>query len=146
MKNRRQKGNKILEVENLSKEFPGVKALSNFDFELHRGEVHCLIGENGAGKSTFIKILSGFFKPNSGKMFIDGYQYSFLNPYLARKIGIQTVYQEDILVPQISASENIFLGSEKKNQKLFVSYKGMVNRAKKLANNLGIYLRIEEKY
>ena len=103
---------KILDVKNITKEFPGVKALTDFSFDLYKGEVHCLIGENGAGKSTFIKILSGAFPPNSGEIIISGEKHSFLIPQIARRLGIQTVYQEDILVPCISAAENIFLGTE----------------------------------
>jgi ribose transport system ATP-binding protein len=141
-----QKITRVLEVEGLCKDFPGVRALSDFSFELYKGEVHCLIGENGAGKSTFIKILSGFFKPTAGNIFIDGDNYNFLTPHLARKIGIQTVYQEDILVPQISASENIFLGSEKDDKKLFISYKRMADRARRLANKIGIDINMEESY
>lgn len=101
---------KILDVKNITKEFPGVKALTNFSFDLYKGEAHCLIGENGASKSTFIKILSGAFPSNSGEIFISGERHGFLMPHIARRLGIQTVYQEDILVPCISAAENILLG------------------------------------
>jgi ribose transport system ATP-binding protein len=122
MKNNFSKQEKILDVINLSKEFPGVKALSNFNFDLYKGEVHCLIGENGAGKSTFIKILSGALAPSEGDIFFKNNKYTFLTPHLARQFGIQTAYQEDILVPCITAAENIFLGSEDKNQKFFINY------------------------
>lgn len=71
---------KILDVKNITKEFPGVKALTDFSFDLYKGEVHCLIGENGAGKSTFIKILSGAFPPNSREIFVSGERHSFLMP------------------------------------------------------------------
>lgn len=137
---------KILDVKNITKEFPGVKALINFNFELYKGEVHCLIGENGAGKSTFIKILSGAFEPDGGEIFIDGEKHKFLTPHLARKLGIQTVYQEDILVPHISAAENIFLGSEDNDQKFFISYNKIIKQADKLAKQLGISIRVEEIY
>ena len=137
---------KILYAKNINKEFPGVKALSNFNFDLYKGEVHCLIGENGAGKSTFIKILSGALKPNGGDIFIDVNKYNFLTPHLARSIGIQTVYQEDILVPHISAAENIFLGFGNKDQKFFISYRKIIENAKKLANQLGINTNVEELY
>jgi len=137
---------KILYAKNINKEFPGVKALSNFNFDLYKEEIHCLIGENGAGKSTFIKILSGAFKPNGGDIFIDGNKYNFLTPHLARSIGIQTVYQEDILVPHISAAENIFLGFGNNDQKFFISYRKIIENAKKLANQLGINTNVEELY
>ena len=76
---------KILDVRNITKEFPGVKSLTNFSFDLYRGEVHCLIGENGAGKSTFIKILSGAFPPNSKEIIISKEKQDFLLPQLARR-------------------------------------------------------------
>jgi ABC-type sugar transport system ATPase subunit len=146
MGNIMNKKEKILFVKNISKEFPGVKALSNFNFELLSGEVHCIVGENGAGKSTFIKILSGAFMPNSGQIYIDQHEYNFLTPNQARQIGIQTVYQEDILVPSISAAENIFLGSEKIKQKFFINYRKIFKEAQKLTEQLGIELDVTELY
>jgi ribose transport system ATP-binding protein len=138
---------KVLEVKNLSKEFPGVRALTDFNFDLYKGEVHCLIGENGAGKSTFIKILSGAFPPNSGEISISGEKHSFLSPHIARRLGIQTVYQEDILVPCITAAENIFLGTEILNgKKLFVSNSRILSQADKLAKQFGINIRVGEIY
>jgi ABC-type sugar transport system ATPase subunit len=137
---------KILDVKNITKEFPGVKALTNFNFDLKKGEVHCLIGENGAGKSTFIKILSGAFKPNSGEIYINNGKHYYLTPYLARKTGIQTVYQEDILVPQITAAENIFLGSEIDNQKFFINYNKTIKLAENLAEQIGINIKVNEIY
>lgn len=137
---------KILDVKNITKEFPGVKALTNFNFDLKKGEVHCLIGENGAGKSTFIKILSGAFKPNSGEIYINNGKHYYLTPYLARKTGIQTVYQEDILVPQITAAENIFLGSEIDNQKFFINYNKIIKLAENLAEQIGINIKVNEIY
>jgi ribose transport system ATP-binding protein len=147
MENNLSDKEKILEVKNLSKEFPGVKALTNFNFDLYEGEVHSLIGENGAGKSTFIKLLSGAFQPDSGEMIISGEKHNFFTPHTARRLGIQTVYQEDILVPNISAAENIFLGTELVNgKKLFVSYNKMLNQADKLAKQFGINIRVDEIY
>jgi len=147
MENNSLEKEKILEVKNLSKEFPGVKALTDFDFDLYAGEVHCLVGENGAGKSTFIKLLSGAFQPNSGVMIMNGEQHKFFTPHTARRLGIQTVYQEDILVPGISAAENIFLGTEiVKNKKFFINYSTMLKRAKDLAEQIGIKLDVGEIY
>jgi ribose transport system ATP-binding protein len=141
------KTEKILEVKNLSKEFPGVLALSDFDFDLYQGEVHGLVGENGAGKSTFIKLLSGVFQPNSGEMTISGEKHYSFTPDVARRLGIQTAYQEDILVPGISAAENIFLGTELvHSQKFFVNYRIMIDRANELAEQFGISLKVDEIY
>jgi ribose transport system ATP-binding protein len=147
MENNLLEKEKILDVKNLSKEFPGVRALTNFNFDLYKGEVHSLIGENGAGKSTFIKLLSGAFQPDSGAMIISNEKHNFFTPHIARRLGIQTVYQEDILVPCISAAENIFLGTELINErKLFVSYNKIFNQANKLAKQFGINIKVDEIY
>jgi len=147
MENNLLEKEKILEVKNITKEFTGVKALTNFNFDLYKGEVHCLIGENGAGKSTFIKILSGAIQPNSGEIIIDNKKHTFLTPHISRKLGIQAVYQENILVPAITAAENIFLGAESiDNKKLFVSYKQIFNQANELAKKIGINTKIDEIY
>lgn len=137
----------ILEVKKINIEFPGVKALTDFNFDVYKGEVHALIGENGAGKSTFIKILSGANIPNSGEISIGGGKYNSLTPHQARKLGIQTVYQEDILVPSITAAENIFLGVETANgKKAFISYKQIFAQARELAKQIGVKLKIDEIY
>lgn len=137
---------KIIEVKNLSKDFLGVKALSNFYFDLYKGEVHCLIGENGAGKSTFIKILSGAISPNRGEIYIEGEKYNSLNPSIARKLGIQTVYQDEDLVSSITVAENIFLGSQKDNQRFFMNYRGIFKLAKELMASMNISIRADELY
>jgi len=138
---------KVLEVKNITKEFTGVKALTNFNFDLYKGEVHCLIGENGAGKSTFIKILSGAIQPNSGEIIIDNKKHAFLTPHISRKLGIQAVYQENILVPSITAAENIFLGVKSiDSKKIFVSYKQIFDQANELAKKIGINTKIDEIY
>jgi ribose transport system ATP-binding protein len=136
----------VLEVRNINKIFPGVHALKDFQFQLRKGEVHCLIGENGAGKSTFIKILSGAYTPTSGEIFINGEYYPSLSTSLVRSIGIQTVYQEDILVPQITAAENIFLGSKNQKRSFVVNYKDMTRRARRLAEEYGIDLDVTRLY
>ncbi len=147
MENNLSEKEKILDVKNLSKEFPGVRALTGFNFDLYKGEVHGLIGENGAGKSTFIKLLSGAFQPDSGEIIIGSEKHNFFTPHIARRLGIQTVYQEDILVPCISAAENILLGTELLNgRKFFVSYSKMLSHTDKLAKQFGINIRADEIY
>ncbi|MGM0365941.1 MAG: sugar ABC transporter ATP-binding protein [Actinomycetota bacterium] len=138
--------NKVVETKNLNKSFPGVRALVDFSFKLREGEVHCLIGENGAGKSTFIKILSGAYYPDSGNININSSSHPRLTPAEARSLGIQTVYQEDILVSQITAAENIFLGSQAVGRKFFVSYTQLNKKARELARSYGIELEVEKPY
>ncbi len=102
----------IIRLNNISKSFPGVKALKNVSFDLKEGEVHCLCGENGAGKSTLIKILSGVYQPDeSGEIIFDGKKVD-MSPHLAMSIGIQTIYQEHMVFGYMNIAENIFAGME----------------------------------
>jgi galactofuranose transport system ATP-binding protein len=100
----------ILEIRNLNKAFEGVMAVDHVSFSVRRGEVHALMGENGAGKSTVIKIISGIHKADSGEVIYDGKTCSFSNALGAQHAGISTVYQELNMIPALSVSENIFLG------------------------------------
>jgi len=97
---------------NISKTFPGVRALSNIDFDLMPGEIHCICGENGAGKSTLIKILSGAYQPDPGGAIEFEGRKRTLTPRLAIELGIQTIYQEHNIFPHLSVTENIFAGLE----------------------------------
>ncbi|MDG3085375.1 ATP-binding cassette domain-containing protein [Vibrio hannami] len=99
-----------LEFNNISKQFPGVKALSNISFRTNAGSVHALMGENGAGKSTLLKTLSGLHQPTEGELVIDGEPISFSSAVDALEQGIAIIYQELNLVPELSVAENIFLG------------------------------------
>ena len=102
----------ILKLRNISKTFPGVRALQNISFDLKENEVHCLCGENGAGKSTLIKILSGAYQPDEGgEIYFEGRKI-VLNPHFAMKMGILTIYQEHVVFETLSIVENIFTGSE----------------------------------
>jgi len=102
----------LLRLENISKSFPGVKALQNISFDLRKGEVHCLCGENGAGKSTLIKILSGAYQPDEGGQIIFEGKTVRLSPHLAISMGIQTIYQEHTVFKHLNITENIFTGLE----------------------------------
>jgi simple sugar transport system ATP-binding protein len=102
----------IVTIKGLSKEFPGVRALSNVDFTLRRGEIHGLMGENGAGKSTLIKVLTGLYGKDGGDIFLDGRPLELNSPEDAPKFGISTVYQEINLIPALSVAENIYIGRE----------------------------------
>jgi ribose transport system ATP-binding protein len=104
--------NPILEMQSISKSFPGVGALRHVDFDIIRGEVHILLGENGAGKSTLIKILAGVYPPDTGLVLWHGQPVQFKNPRDAHQAGINIIYQESSLIPHLSVAENIFLGNE----------------------------------
>jgi simple sugar transport system ATP-binding protein len=104
--------NVILTMRGISKEFPGVKALSNVDFTLCKGEIHALMGENGAGKSTLVKVLTGVYVKDSGEIRIEGHNepVSIRSPQDAQNLGISTVYQEITLCPNLTVAENMFIG------------------------------------
>lgn len=110
----------ILEMKNISKSFPGVKALDQVNFQVKKGEIHCLVGENGAGKSTLMKVLSGVYAYGSyeGDIVFDGKVQQFANISDSEKTGIAIIYQELALVPELTVYENIFLGHEIKKGRL----------------------------
>jgi len=103
----------IVEMRNINKSFPGVKALSNISFSVKPGEVHVLLGENGAGKSTLMKVLSGVYHPDSGSIVLNGVEHSKLNPRISREGGISIIYQELSVVNWLDIRENIFMGRMK---------------------------------
>ncbi len=120
----------ILEMKNITKEFPGVKALSNVSFEVAKGEIHCLVGENGAGKSTLMKILSGVYSHGNytGDILFNGQIQNFSTISDSEKAGIAIIYQELALIPEMTVYENIFLGNEIRNGFL-VNWNETVKRA-----------------
>ena len=102
----------ILELKGITKIFPGVKALNNVQFQLKKGDVHALMGENGAGKSTFIKVITGVHKAEEGEMFLEGKKVDFKGPKDAQAAGIAAVYQHPTSYPDLTVAENIFMGHE----------------------------------
>lgn len=102
--------NKVLELKNIHKSFPGVLALQGVDFTLREGEIHALMGENGAGKSTLIKVITGVYTKDEGTISLSGKEVSIKSPQDAQKVGISTVYQEITLCPNLSVAENMYIG------------------------------------
>ncbi|MFH2114473.1 MAG: sugar ABC transporter ATP-binding protein [Spirochaetota bacterium] len=102
----------IVEMKKIRKKFPGVRALADVDFRLFGGEVHALMGQNGAGKSTLVKVLTGVYRQDDGEILIEGKPVKPDSPLAARKLGINTVYQEVNLCHNLSVMENIFIGKE----------------------------------
>ncbi len=132
----------LLELREINKYFPGVHALKDAQFEVRRGEVHALIGENGAGKSTMIKIISGVYQPDTGEILLDGQRVHFNNPREAHGAGIATIYQELGLYPELSVAENIFMGHAPTKQRFFfqtIDWERMEAEAEALLAELNIH-------
>ena len=109
-----------LQFDGISKDFPGVRALSDVSFSVGAGEIHGLLGENGAGKSTLLRILSGVYRPSAGRVLIDGVPVTLNNPVAARAAGVAMIHQELQQVPRLSVAQNMFLGHPLTRGGLFV--------------------------
>ena len=131
----------ILTLKNITKEFPGVKALDDVTINIERGTIHGLVGENGAGKSTLIKVLAGIYQPNKGEIILDGKPCRFNSPIEARRAGISVVHQEIKLAEPLSVAENMFLGNVQLKNGL-VDWKGMRRRAREIVEDLGMDIDI----
>lgn len=125
----------VLELKGITKIFPGVKALNNVHFQLKKGEVHALMGENGAGKSTFIKVITGVHKAEEGEIYLDGKKVDFKGPKDAQKAGIAAVYQHPTSYPELTVAENIFMGHEIMKHGM-IQWKLMNQEAAKLLSEL----------
>ncbi|MBE5916076.1 MAG: sugar ABC transporter ATP-binding protein [Pseudobutyrivibrio ruminis] len=125
----------ILELKGITKIFPGVKALNNVQFQLKKGEVHALMGENGAGKSTFIKVITGVHKAEEGEMFLNGQKVDFRGPRDAQLAGIAAVYQHPTSYPDLSVTENIFMNHEIKKHGI-IQWKEMNKKAQEFLDEL----------
>ena len=138
--------NTVLEMKNIHKSFPGVRALKGVDFHLNKGEIHALMGENGAGKSTLIKVLTGVYSKDEGQIFIDGNDkaVSIHSPQEAQKLGISTVYQEITLCPNLSVAENMYIG---RSNKIYQNWKKMNEDADKILGlNIGADDYVEKPF
>lgn len=127
----------ILEVKDVSKSFPGVKALQDVSFFLRKGSVHALLGENGAGKSTLVNILSGLYKPDKGNIFIEGKEVHFENTIQSQRCGISVIHQELNLCWNLTVAENIFLNREITGPLGFCRIQDMNEAARNLLEKVG---------
>ncbi|HWQ78923.1 MAG TPA: sugar ABC transporter ATP-binding protein [Anaerovoracaceae bacterium] len=133
----------ILEIVDLKKTYPGVVALDHVSINVKRGEIHAIVGENGTGKSTLIKAISGAIVPDEGAICFDGKKYAHLDPKLSAHIGIGVIYQEFNLVPALSVAENIFLGNYYGNA-ITVDFKEMNRRAAQAMEKIGVRIPPEQ--
>lgn len=127
----------ILELKNITKVFPGVKALDRVSVSIQRGTVHALVGENGAGKSTLIKVLAGIYHPEEGEVYLDGVKVDLRTPYESQQKGISVVHQELKMSETLSVAENVFLGNLMYKGRI-VDWKGMRRRASEMLGELGV--------
>ena len=133
----------LLEMRNIDKVFPGVRALSNVDFTLHAGEIHSLMGENGAGKSTLVKVLTGVYPKDGGTIHLNGRAISPKTPKEAQEEGISTVYQEVNLCPNLTVAENIFIGREPRRFG-FIDWKEVNRRSVELLQKLDVDIDVNK--
>ncbi len=135
----------ILSMLNISKSFPGVKALSHVDFTVRQGEVHCLIGANGAGKSTLMKILTGVYDKDEGDIYFEGSKVEIGNPARSKELGIAIIYQELSLIDHLSVAENIFLGSYLKPAYGLLSWRKLRREAADILERFGISIPVDKR-
>lgn len=135
---------KLLEINNLEKTFPGVRALKGVKLTVNKGEVHALMGENGAGKSTLIKVLTGIYQKDGGTIWFDGEEINARTPIEANGKGISTIYQELNLVLFQTVYENMFLGREPRTKFGNIDRKKMIAEADRILGDLGIHIDVEK--
>ncbi|MGH1483936.1 MAG: sugar ABC transporter ATP-binding protein [Geminicoccales bacterium] len=135
----------LLRAQHISKSYPGVKALGDVDFEIDAGEILAVVGENGAGKSTLMKILSGAVQAESGDIYLDGEKVRFSKPQDAQDRGICTIYQELMLIPELTVVENVYLGHLKSKALGMLDWKAMRLEATEVLGKLGFTASLDAK-
>lgn len=135
--------NILLRAENLTKFYGGVCALRNFSFSLDYGQVHALVGENGAGKSTFVKILAGVIQPSSGEIWIEGKQFKGFTPLQALHLGIQVVHQDLSLFPNLTVAENVFIPTYARKNLSIIKWRSVHQHAEKAIKSLGVDIPLD---
>src|SRR5512133_1049028 len=130
----------ILEMRNITKTFPGVKALDNVSFAVTQGEIHALVGENGAGKSTLMNVLSGVYPYGSytGEIYFQGQECRFQDIHHSEELGLVIIHQELALVPFLSITENLFLGNEQAKNGI-INWNESVSKTKELLDRVGLH-------
>ena len=131
----------LVKMVNIHKWFGKVHALKGVDFEVWKGEIVGLVGDNGAGKSTLIKILSGVYQPDKGEIYFEGKKVKIPSPAFARALGIETVYQDQALVPYMDVMRNVFMGREICKKLGFLDLKAMEEKSMEALRNLGLRIR-----
>jgi len=133
----------LVELKHISKSFDGVKALSEIDLVLKKGEIHCLAGQNGSGKSTLVKIVTGVYSTDEGQVIINGHEYPKLSPGQAMKEGIQVIYQDLSLFDHMTIAENIALNKLRQNKRGIVDWKEIREIASRQTERIGVSLDLD---
>ena len=135
----------FLKVTNINKAFAGVQALKNVNLTINKGEICCLAGENGSGKSTLIKIIAGAYKPDDGEIEINGKRYSNITPMDTIREGIQIIYQDFSIFPNLTAAENIALNSELAKNRKLVNWKSVYHTAKEAIEKINVNIDLDAR-
>ena len=131
----------VVRMENIHKWFGRVHAVNGVDFNIDKGEIIGLVGDNGAGKSTLIKCLSGLYRPDEGKIFFEGTEVNLKSTKDSMKMGVQTIYQEQALVPTMSIARNMFLGREPTRGRMLLDHDKMNEQSLKILRGMGLNIR-----
>ena len=134
-----------LELKKISKNFHGVKALQNVDFQLKENSIHALLGENGAGKSTLVKILCGVYQPDGGSIHLNNQQQTIFNPAISLSLGISAIHQESVMFDELTVTENIFIGNHLTKSNGLIDWALMENKTKQLLEELEANIEPNEK-
>jgi rhamnose transport system ATP-binding protein len=132
----------VLSARGIAKQFAGVEVLSDVSLELMRGEIHALLGENGAGKSTFAKIIAGVHRPTRGSLVLNGQEVEVTNPIVAQRLGITLIHQEPISFPDLSVAENLVLGRDEGAPLARVPWTQMIRDARAVMAQLGVSIDV----
>ena len=130
----------LVELRHIYKEFPGVKVLQDISISFYPGKVHVLLGENGTGKFTIIKIISGVYQADKGEVFVKGEKVKFTNIKQSQQSGISVIHQELSVIEDLMVYENIFLGREVKKNGKILNKAQMIEETQKLMNTIGIHI------
>jgi len=134
----------LMAARGITKSFASIEVLRDVDLDLRRGEIHALLGENGAGKSTFAKILAGVHRPTRGTLTLNGAQVEVLNPIVAQRLGITLIHQEPICFPDLTVAENLVLGQKGGSPLARVPWAEMTRNARQLMDLLGVKIDVSK--
>lgn len=135
----------VLKVEGIEKSFGGVRALKGVDLEIGAGEIHCLAGENGSGKSTLIKVISGVHEPDAGWIEMGGRRFAHLSPIEAISLGVQVIYQDFSVFPNLTVMENLALNMELMDKRAFMNYRRARSIASRAVSQIGFDIDLDER-